>query len=349
MTIQDKLVSIVVPVYNAEAYLDDNINSILGQTYRNIQVILVDDGSKDNSATICKAFCESDSRVVYHYKNNGGVSSARNCGIEIASGDYVMFVDSDDTVKPYCVERLVEALETTQSDLCICGYDVLTVDSEVQIPAPADRISGKEPIAKYFANHFLKGVTSSVWGKLYKKDLISEGFQTDFTMAEDLLFNLRYFQNIGSCCVISDCLYQYNQVNPYSLMKNYKKVYFSQNKAVYLSWLNWLDELQLDKAFKTNVYKRISEALINYIVFVVMQDCGNERVNAIRKTYDDIMRNAVQCSVGSFPIHQKIMLKLYEKKHYTALVCYVKVYLLSKKIMIWYKPMMLRSFYDFLF
>lgn len=334
MAVQDKLVSIIVPVYNVEDYLENSICSILKQTYDNIEVILVDDGSVDGSAKICKAFGESDSRVICHFKDNAGVSSARNCGIELASGYYVMFVDSDDTIKPDCVERLVESIEATRSELCICGYDVLTPVRKISIPAPADTLCGKENIAKYFSTHFLEGVTSSSCAKLYKKDLILSGFDTDITMGEDLLFNLVYLQNISKCLIISDCLYQYNQLNPYSIVNNYKEVYFLQNKSVCQKWLNWTDELHLEKSLKTNVYKRITEALINYIIFIVMKDNYKDKIKAISETHDGTVGIAVSESARCFKPVQKIMLSLYAKKRYSALIWYVKAYLLSKKLVV---------------
>lgn len=332
MAVNDKSVSIIVPVYNVEEYINGSIQSILNQTYGNIEVVLVDDGSEDSSADICKAFAESDGRVVYHRKQNAGVSSARNCGIELARGYYVMFVDSDDTVKPDCVERLVESIEEAQADLCICGYDVLTDSGKTSIPAPDDTLTGKVNITEYFSEHFLKGVTSSVCAKLYKKDLISSGFDTDITMGEDILFNLEYFRSISKCRLIPDCLYMYNQQNPSSLVKNYKEIYFVQNKSVCAAWLNWMDETGLDKSLKTNVYKRISEALVNYIIYVVTHGKTKDSVKAIKETLDDTVYEAVSGSAVCFNTVWKIMLGLYAKKRYTALVRYVKIYLLSRRL-----------------
>ena len=331
MAIHNKLVSVIIPVYNAEKFLEDSINSVINQTYKNIEIILVDDGSDDGSASICKSFCEKDVRVKYFYKANGGASSSRNYGIEKAEGYYITFVDSDDKMICNCVERMVEATESTQSDLCVCGYEVLKAGGKMENPAPSDIISGQKNIANYFSKHFLKGVTSSVWGKLYKKEMIYKKFNTDFIMGEDILFNLEYIRNISKCCVIEECLYQYNQINPFSLVSNYRKVYFGQNKAACLEWLNMMDKLRLDDSFKINVFKRMTEALVNYCVFSVMNNCVKDSVKTIKETNDSIMNTAVKSSMRCFNIFQRFMLLLYTKRLYTALVCYIKVYLLIKK------------------
>ena len=101
-------VSIIVPVYNVEKYLDECVKSILAQTYSNIEIVLVDDGSKDTSGSMCDEYKKQDNRIVVVHKENGGLSSARNAGMENASGDYYIFVDSDDTISPDMVEEMVK-------------------------------------------------------------------------------------------------------------------------------------------------------------------------------------------------------------------------------------------------
>ena len=116
------VVSIIVPVYNVEKHLEATISSILAQTFTEFELILVDDGSIDNSAAICDAFKNKDSRVRVFYKKNGGVSSARNRGLKEATGTFVMFADSDDIVDSMWVESLLKTMTTSEADLAICSY-----------------------------------------------------------------------------------------------------------------------------------------------------------------------------------------------------------------------------------
>ena len=119
----NKLVSIIIPVYNVEKYLAECIESVLKQTYQNIEILLIDDGSPDNSGKICDEYEEKDSRVRVIHKENGGVSSARNVGLEQANGEYITFIDSDDFVSESYIEELYIALENGNSDLAFCKYN----------------------------------------------------------------------------------------------------------------------------------------------------------------------------------------------------------------------------------
>ena len=115
----NELISIVVPVYNAENYLEKCINSIIGQTYRNLEIILIDDGSNDNSLSICEKFALQDNRIKVFHQNNGGVASARNKGLSEASGEFIAWVDSDDSIEPEYIEKLYDAVKEYNADISI--------------------------------------------------------------------------------------------------------------------------------------------------------------------------------------------------------------------------------------
>ena len=116
------LVSVIIPVYNVEDYLDRCVASVVGQTFQNIEVILVDDGSTDKSPEICDCWCAADPRVKVLHQTNQGVSAARNAGLRAASGVWILQVDSDDYIAPYAVEWLLRAAENTSSDMVICDF-----------------------------------------------------------------------------------------------------------------------------------------------------------------------------------------------------------------------------------
>lgn len=115
-------ISIIVPIYNVEKYLQKCVDSILCQTYKNLEIILVNDGSPDNCPAICDEYAKKDKRIKVIHKQNGGVSSARNAGLDVATGKYVQFVDSDDWVEPEYSKTMINLIEENNCDLGICGY-----------------------------------------------------------------------------------------------------------------------------------------------------------------------------------------------------------------------------------
>ena len=151
----DNLISIIVPVYKAEAYLDECISSIINQTYRNLEIILVDDGSPDGCPQICDNWAEIDSRIRVIHKQNGGASSARNAGLEIARGEYIGFVDSDDIIAADMYEILLEAVCSSGKKVACCG---MTKDGKtVAMPSNRKRLGTKTFDTKQTVNGILEG------------------------------------------------------------------------------------------------------------------------------------------------------------------------------------------------
>ena len=170
------LISIIIPVYNSSAYLDECIGSVLMQTYKNIEVILVNDGSVDDSLEKCRKHAANDPRIRLINKDNGGVSSARNAGIRASSGRYIAFVDSDDTISPDFCSKMLEAASNAASSpyLIICGYDFINESAGAIkhfIPAQKNILNRKDLDNNYLQlfndRHFL-----SVWGKLFSAEII---------------------------------------------------------------------------------------------------------------------------------------------------------------------------------
>ena len=258
-----KKVSVVVPVYNAEKYIESCIQSVLDQDYQNIELVLINDGSRDNSGAVCERYAEKYENIIYSAQENSGVSSARNKGIALSSGEYVMFVDSDDRIKSNMVSKLFSALEENGADLSICGYELLRSDGVFPVYVEPSTAEGSGDIAKFFAEHFLEAVASSPFCKLYKRSLISEGFDPELSMGEDLLFNLGYIKNIKKVTSISDSLYIYDKTNGGSITNNYKLIYHRQTVYVMERWLEWLSGFEgIDDIY---VHHRIVTTYINYL------------------------------------------------------------------------------------
>ena len=198
-------ISVIVPVYNVEKYLRCCVDSILAQTFTDIEVLLVDDGSTDGSGAICDEYAQKDSRVRVFHKPNGGVSSARNLGLDKAAGKWIMFVDSDDKVAPQICERLLEY--ATDDCMPMCTYYEWRGD-EFKRSLPEVNPTEIYPIIEYLR----LGNRIMVWGKLYKRAIIEltrKRFEEKTSFAEDAIFNYDYIKDVGCYCLIDEPLYYY--------------------------------------------------------------------------------------------------------------------------------------------
>ncbi len=244
------LVSIILPVYNAREHIARCIESVRAQTYRNFELIILNDGSEDVSLAVCEMYRKVDPRILLVDKENSGVSDTRNLGLRLARGKYIQFVDSDDYIDPDYTENLVRAAEENAADLVIAPYKMV-IPSELtperrlrdKLAAilPADRApaaeadSGAEelriygflPAGRYdtegFALHLMDKPASYfysvLWNKLYRRDILighEIGFVSTLHWSEDLVFNLQYIQYAERFCSIAKAGYYYVQ-NPQSI------------------------------------------------------------------------------------------------------------------------------------
>lgn len=197
----NKLVTIIIPVYKVEKYLDDCLISIVNQTYKKLEIILVDDGSPDSCPSLCEQWAEKDTRIKVIHKKNGGLSSARNAGLKIATGDFIGFVDSDDWVEPDMYAMMVKALEENDVDFVACKisavneknglkYDFMQGKDNLQINHDMiiDKFNYQQAIVS-------KTLESAAWNKLYRKEYLGMIRFKEGRYYEDYLFN--YFLSKG--------------------------------------------------------------------------------------------------------------------------------------------------------
>jgi len=197
------MISIIVPIFNSERWLGRCIESLISQTYKDIEIILINDGSTDNSLVICKEYSLKDNRIVVIDKENGGVSSARNLGIKSAKGEYIQFVDSDDFIDPQMCEKLVEAIKN--ADMVLCGLKVWQEGRLLREPhLKSEIVDYRQDISKYFE---LRKINLGPCNKLYIREKITRLFDESLALGEDTLFVLDYMNNINIVSVLSDCLY----------------------------------------------------------------------------------------------------------------------------------------------
>ena len=209
------MISIIVPVYRAEEYLENCIESLLSQTYSDLEIILVDDGSPDASGRICDAYAAKDSRVKVIHQENRGSAAARNAGLDAACGEYIGFVDADDAVDLHMYEELLRAIY--EFDLAICGTCVIK----------NGKGQAKHDLARYRAfdedglwTEIFGNLNNAVWNKLYRADLIRDcRFPEGLCHNEDLLFHLSYLPRVHSGILIGRDLY-YHYVRPGSVTKS---------------------------------------------------------------------------------------------------------------------------------
>ena len=288
------LVSIIVPVYNAQSHLSRCLESICGQEYKDLELIVINDGSKDKSLPVCEEFRKKDSRILLVDKANSGVSDTRNLGLKLAGGKYVQFVDSDDYIAPDYTARLVEAAEKTGADLVISPYTMVIpagaskpeqVLEKIQddlgvmhvARPPENREYGFLPEGVYDKDTFARRLMdkpasyfySVLWNKLYRRDILADHhlqFTSEVRWAEDLVFNLEYILYANVFVSISKAGYHYvqnpqsichTQINLASIVQNKLQV-FRYYKELYTK-LGLYDQVQPQlykflTAFSENAY-----------------------------------------------------------------------------------------------
>ena len=194
----ENLISVILPVYNREQKLSASVNSVLSQSHKELELILVDDGSTDGTRELCRSLSEEHENVTAVRKENGGPASARNRGLSIARGSYIAFMDSDDSLEPSMYELLIGDLERTGADIAICGAGETSVlDNTHEI---MELLTG-----------IRRGCGWSVWNKVYKRELISDiRFNEELRINEDLDFNMKAFSKAASVCMRKDDLYHYD-------------------------------------------------------------------------------------------------------------------------------------------
>lgn len=211
------IVSVVIPVFNAIATLDRCVESVLSQTHRNLQCILVDDGSSDGSSIACDKWASLDERVTVLHQDNAGVSSARNAGMEASNGEFLQFADSDDFLDPDMTETLLHRATETNADVVICGYRVLLDNGDLIRARSIDIIQQvlyKDDFLQHLDRIFLSVLLNASWNKLYRRSHLLRSalaFDTSRDLGEDLLFNIGALRDARVVSILSNCLYNYIQ------------------------------------------------------------------------------------------------------------------------------------------
>lgn len=223
-------ITVIVPIYNVEKYLRRCAKSIIGQTHKNLEIIFVDDGSPDNCGIICDELALEDSRIKVIHKLNGGLSDARNAGIDIATGDYIGFVDSDDFIHPDMFKDLCERLEKNQADIAQCSFQRVNDD---EYKNPGDNVNEKiltnlETLNLLFTPYRVDFVVA--WDKLYRRELFNTIRYPKSKIHEDEFTSYKLFYEAKKIVAIEKKYYYYYQ-SPNSIMRstiNEKKLHYAE-------------------------------------------------------------------------------------------------------------------------
>lgn len=255
------LISIIVPVYNAEKYLHRCIDSILAQTFSDFELLLINDGSKDNSGEICDEYAAKDSRVRVLHKENGGVSSARNRGLDNAKGEWIAFCDSDDWVKDCYLENLY-GYTNENLDLIISFPTYIYTDGTIKVSEYKEKIVNEQNFEEIFVEHSMHQNTSP-WSKLFRRVIIERmkiRFCEDMHIGEDLLFLYTYMLTTARIYISSDTNYMYSYDLETSLTKR-----INTFKSEYIGYKN-VKNVIADLITKRNITSSFSIQRLGWIL-----------------------------------------------------------------------------------
>ena len=307
----ETMISIIVPIYNVEKYLEFCLDSILNQTYQDFEVILVDDGSTDSSGQICDEYCSNDPRFRVIHQDNQGSSLTRNVGLSQSNGEYLYFLDSDDFIHPFTLEYLYQALQESKADISICKYirtNQRKVDDVGQLSYQV--INQSQLYAGIFGPGEFEMIYCAVWNKLYRREIIGD-FSFEQGSAEDLYFNARVFTQCSTAVLMDNELYYYF-INPnsitqsgfhnnqmvgthflYTIVDSYKSYNFLSNYKDYQA-------LALSKLYRRMLSVRFYAARTEY------RELAKQEIWKIRQsTKYAIWKNSY------LPIKQKLILDLF--------------------------------------
>ena len=299
------MVSIVVPVYNIEQYLHECLDSLAAQTWKDVEIILVDDGSKDKSGDICDVYAKKDRRFRVVHKENGGVSSARNAGILAASGEYLVFVDGDDFIHPKMLEAYMAMADSGKNLLCEytsdrCRWESLSGDEW--------REGKEERDYEDFMALFYRDYIHAPFNKLYKMSIVKEHqifFPPDTDLGEDLLFNLEYFTwSQGEYQILRCPFYFYRESREGSLSTGYRNDLFELQQKLFWAVQKFLK----NTGIWTEKNQKIFWGMYFDRLYLTIQMCrAYERVHQKEKRLSQLLKDPVWKGVWEQCRRKKIL------------------------------------------
>lgn len=301
----NQLVSIIIPVYNVEAYIEKCLDSILIQSYPYFEVILVDDGSTDNSLEICRRYAITDKRIKIFNQKNNGPSAARNKGIEASSGEFIQFIDSDDYLEPEAIKSMVEAIK--ESDMVIAPYYNIREDEghhrKTRVDYQHHGLFTNDQLLTHFGEIVDANLFHYIWNKLYRakyiKDILS--FSQSIKIGEDMLFNLDYVKQVHKVTLINQPVYNHIWFNQESIKKKYHPDLFSMRKHIHERTLAFLNAYHAFDGFNKKVVEQLyARKILGCLYNVLRADKQLERKEKVRRIDEIVTDESVRQLIPVF-------------------------------------------------
>lgn len=291
-----ELISIIVPIYNVEKYLEDCLISIINQTYINLEIILIDDGSTDNCGKICDEYSQKDKRIIVKHKKNGGVSSARNAGLEIAKGKYIGFVDPDDWITADMYEVLYNNIKKYNANISVCRHKIQTgrdVNNKIENKDSEDIIFLNSQQSMRYMLSYQDGYACGPCNKLYRREILKK-FNDKYSIGEDLLVNFEIYYNKNNVTVFD------NNVKYFYYLREDSACNLDKLKRSNLMILKIWDKILID-LLKSEDFKRLypiamySFSKVIWSILIKLT-CQNKKINKkifylIKWKYRYILKN----------------------------------------------------------
>ncbi len=343
--IMEILVSVIIPIYNVEKYLNQCIESVVNQTYANLEILLIDDGSPDRCPQICDDWGQKDGRVQVIHKENTGLGMARNTGIEIATGKYICFFDSDDYVAENTIEHAVALAEKESADVVVFGMTRTDINGNAinqRIPVTKkDVYSGREVQEIFLANLIGANpntgentyLTTSACMALYSSDLIHRAHWRFVSerdvISEDVYSLLELYRYVNKVAVLKEALYFYRDNNT-SLSTSYREDRYEASKSFYLKCVKLCES----SGYSEDAKKRCMSPFLGNAISAMKQEVNAQSlglaIGNLKKIIDDAIMQEVMWRKKDDKVSLKVKLLFWaiRNKHYT--LCYVLLYAQNK-------------------
>lgn len=277
------LVSVIVPVHNSSSYLQRCVDSILSQSHKDIEIILVDDGSTDNSGEICDGYAETDNRVRVLHTENHGVSSARNTGINSSTGNFIFFVDSDDFIETYAIHSLVKGFNQSHADIVVGAFNKVKngkIISEVRDFTVNEQLTKKgiiEYTLSYLRNPRRHQLLMSSWAKLFRSSIIKNNnvrYNTELRTSEDVAFNFDYLKNAQTAYFINDVIYNQLKHDTYNSLSMRLLANDPRGLFGFIAALNSVRGFLRDGCAEVEIDRAIGHYYVYHVVLYLVRVCG---------------------------------------------------------------------------
>lgn len=328
------IVSVIVPCFNVEKYLYKCVNRLLEQSFQDIEILLIDDGSTDNTGGLCDELSDRSEIIRAYHKDNGGLSDARNFGLRVANGKYIYFCDPDDYVENTLLSALTYDMESINADLSICSYYMEIVDNVGKVLSSQAYsldenlfLLNQQKIREYLVYLHDQSLVYNAWNKLYKKEIIDK-FNLKYKkipIGEDWEFNLNYLLYCNRITVNKQCLYHYIRERSGALSTSYRSNWFELRKDEHKCVVEYFRMLGILSKGKEYLYRRLAERILGCLENEFSK--LNTKSDKLKFAYiDKICRDALtqKAFANMQPTSMKVrLLSLPIRMNFTCLVYYM--------------------------